>query len=73
MSKATYVASGYCDAAIKVGKLSLDDIMQHLETMFADSDDEPVLLMKGDHYEIYLVYDDSRPNELIYSLPKGYT
>lgn len=70
MSKATLIASGYCDAA--VGNLRpTAEIMAHLERMF-DGDDEPVLLTKGDYQEIWLVYDDSRPSELIYKLPKGY-
>lgn len=71
MSKSTLIASGYCDTAVKAGR-SLDEIMGHLEHLFAESDDEPVVLLKGDHHEIFLVYDDSRPNELIFSLPKGY-
>jgi len=70
MSKAILIASGYCDAA--VGKQrTISEIMCHLEALFY-RDDEPVLLTKGDHQEIWLVYDDSRPSELIYKLPKGY-
>ena len=70
MSKATIIASGYCDAAVGNGR-ALPEIMAHLESLF-DSDDEPVLMQKGDHQEIWLVYDDSRPSELIFKLPKGY-
>lgn len=71
MSKATLIASGYCDSAI-ADKRPVAEVMSHLEGMF-DDDDEPVLMQKGDHQEIWLVYDDSRPSELIYKLPKGYT
>jgi len=71
MSKETLIASGYCDKAVTLNR-SLDEIMSHLESIFQGSDDEPVLLSKGDRKEIHLVYDDSRPSELIYRLPKGY-
>lgn len=70
MSKSVVIASGYVDAAINA-QLSISHIMTHLEGLFI-SDDEACLMQKGDHQEIWLVYDDSRPSELIYKLPKGY-
>lgn len=71
MSKAVLIASGYCDAAVG-NKRPVSEIMTHLEDLFEIGGDEPVLLTKVDHQEIWLVFDDSRPNELIYKLPKGY-
>lgn len=68
MSKQIYVASGYCDHAVKANT-PRDAMMTHLEDMLGD---EVTLLAKGDHHEIWMVYDDSQPSELIYKLPRDY-
>lgn len=68
MSKDTFIASGYCDKAVQF-KLPRDHIITHLESTIGD---EVTLMRKGNHEEIWLVYDDSRPSELIFKLPAGY-
>lgn len=68
MTKNVFIASGYCDTAVK-HQIPRDHIVTHLEFTVGD---EVTLMRKGDHDEIWMVYDDSRPSELIYKLPAGY-
>lgn len=68
INKELYIASGYLDSAVR-DKRCVSEMTTHLEGVLGD---EITLLHKGDHQEYWMVYDDSRPSQLVYTLPKGY-